>query len=113
MTGETESRQGRRRRTRAEADQVAAAFEASGLTQAEFSDQHKIPMKTLARYVARRRREQSSRVARPRWVAVEVAPRGETGGSIAVVLEKGRRIEVAAGFDSATLRRVVLELERL
>jgi hypothetical protein len=51
-------------------NELAAEFEASGLTRQEL-------MKTLARYVARHRREQGDAGGAQRWVAVEVAePRG-------------------------------------
>jgi phage protein D len=34
-------------------------------------------------------------------------------GGLAVVLPRGRRIEVGAGFDGATLQRLILVLERM
>lgn len=47
-----------------------------------------------------------------RWVAVEVAG-GRSGVSgLAVVLGKGRRIEVERGFDAATLEQLLSVLER-
>jgi hypothetical protein len=115
----TETEVGRRRgrrRTLAEANEVAAGFEASGLGREEFSRQQDIPMKTLARYIARYRREKGGACnanAVQRWVAVEVGePRGR-GHELAVVLPRGRRIEVQPGFDGETLRRLVMALERV
>jgi hypothetical protein len=46
----------RRNRSRSEADELAAEYEASGLTQQAFSKQKGIALKTLSRYVVRRRR---------------------------------------------------------
>ena len=51
-------------------------------------------------------------------MAVELAGKkqwAESGGScgLAVVLSKGRRIAVSAGFDAATLERVVQVLETM
>lgn len=71
-----------------------------------------VPMKTLARYVARHRREQGDAGGTQQWVAVEVAePRGP-GAELVVVLSGGRRIEVKRGFDGGTLRQLVAALER-
>jgi hypothetical protein len=69
-------------------------------------------MKTLARYVARLRRERGGSDSKPRWVAVEVAESGTHNAGLAVLLAGGGRIEVRRGFDSDTLRRVVAALER-
>jgi len=92
---------------------VAAEFEASGLTRQEFCSLKSVPMKTLARYVARLRREQGGGGGSQQWVAVEVAePRGP-GAELAVVLAGGRRIEVKRGFDAGTLRQLVTALERV
>jgi hypothetical protein len=106
-----QQQQGRRRRTREEADRVAAEYEASGLTRLEFSNRSGVPMKTLARYVARRRKKKADRNPAQQWVAVEVVePRGR-GGELSVVLGNGRRIAVAHGFNAETLRRLVAVLE--
>lgn len=105
---------GRRRyRTRAEADQLAAEYEASGLRREEFCVQKNVPIKTLARYIAQRLRVQKSERERPRWVAVEV-PRSRPGGAeIVISLAGGRRLEVHPGFDADTLRKLVSVLERV
>ena len=85
--------------------------EASGLSQREFSEQRGVPLKTLARYVARYRREQSSRHKKPRWVAVEVAAKRGDPAELSIVLAGERQIEVRRGFDTETLRRLVAALE--
>ena len=109
-----EQRQGlRRRRTREEADGIAAAYEASGLGQAEFCEQRGVALKTLARYLARYRRERGSKDDVPRWIPVEVAGKHRDAAVFSVVLAGGRRIEVSRGFDAETLRRLVVALERV
>jgi hypothetical protein len=107
-------RQHRRHRSRAEADQLAAEYEASGGTQAEFCRQKDLPLKTLARYVTRYRK-QAARGDGPnqpqRFVAVEVAASRTVGSELTVVLHGGLRIEVKSGFDAGTLRQLVTVLE--
>lgn len=102
-----------RHRTRAEADELAAEYEKSGLTREEFCRQKNVPLKTLCRYVTRRRKQSGANAGSQRWVKVEVEPRRETGGDLAVVLSCGRRIEVKRGFDVSTLQQLVTVLERI
>ncbi len=102
-----------RHRSRAEADQLVAEYAASGLTRQEFCNRKGVPMKTMARYVARYRRENAGQGGAQRWVGVEVAEQRGDGEELAVVLSSGRRIEVKRGFDADTLRRLVIELERV
>lgn len=100
-------------RTRSEADRVAAEFEASGLTREEFSDRSGVPMKTLARYVARYRKNKTAKNPRQTWVAVEVAEERGLGNELSVILGNGRRIAVQHGFNADTLRQLVTVLERV
>ncbi len=46
-----------------------------------------------------------------RLVAVELAGTGSIG-RLAVVLARGRRVEVSAGFDATTLERLLAVLEQ-
>jgi transcriptional regulator with XRE-family HTH domain len=109
---ERECANGRRRyRSRKEAEQLAAEFEGSGLTQEEFCERNDVSRNALARYLKRQRRREAD--AGQRWVAVEVAAGGATGSGLSVALGGGRRIEVGRGFDAATLRQLVTALERL
>lgn len=101
-----------RRRSRAEGDQVAAEYETSKLTRQEFSRLKNIPLKTLARYVARQRGEKGDAGRAGRWVAVEVTESGRSGSELVVTLTGGRRIEVKRGFDGETLQQLVAVLER-
>ena len=91
---------------------MAAEYEASGLTRREFSSRNGVPMKTLARYVARHRKRKADKNSAARWVAVEVAEPGGRGDELSVVLGNGRRIAVPHGFHADTLRRLVAVLER-
>jgi hypothetical protein len=106
-----EQRSGRRR-SREEANRLAAECEESGLSQREFSEQRGVPLKTLVRYLARYRREQRGKNQTPRWVAVEVGAKRGDGAELSIVLASGLRIEVSRGFDVETLRRVVVALEQ-
>jgi hypothetical protein len=109
---EQQQRLRRHWRTREEAERIAAEFEASGLTRQEFSGRSGVPMKTLARYVARYRKK-TDKNPRQRWVAVEVAEKRDHGKELSVVLGNGRRITVQHGFNADTLRQLVAVLERV
>ena len=105
----------RRRRTRAEAEQVAGEYEGSGVSRVEFCRKHGLSLATLARY--RKRQAQGKAAPGNRWVTVEVSgasstleSRGSSG--LAVALPGGRRIEVGRGFDFRTLVQLLGVLER-
>jgi hypothetical protein len=106
----------RRRRSRAETEQLVAEYGASGLSQVEFCRKRGLSLATLARY--RKRQTQSSPVAGNRWVEVkECAGRpaleGPASSGLAVALRSGRRIEIAHGFDAHTLAQLLDVLERV
>lgn len=107
-----QERRSGRRRSREEANRLAAECEESGLSQREFGEQRGVPLKTLVRYLARYRREQRGKNQTPRWVAVEVGAKRGDGAEFSIVLTSGLRIEVTRGFDVETLRRVVVALEQ-
>lgn len=115
MIKDTSARKGRRHRSRQEADQLAAEYEVSGLSRVEFCRRKQVAMKTLARYVARYRKQRQSagEPAKARWVAVELGGQRGDGGELAVVLPGGRRIEVKPGFNSQALRELVCLLEEI
>lgn len=124
-----------RRRSHTEAEQLVAAFEASGLNRREFSRLHGVAVGTLDGYRKRHRPSQ----ARPgqagkarggQLVPVQLCSAqpvepllerasGSSGvehdwnGGLAVVLTSGRRIEVRRGFDAGVLEQLVRVLERL
>ena len=106
-------RQHRRHRSRAEADQLAVEYEASGLSQIEFCQQRDLPLKTLGRYLTRYRKQkaQGKEPHKPQgFVAVEVDhPHGS--GELTVLLAGGLRVEVKPGFNADTLRELIAVLE--
>ena len=112
MSNAGTGRQHGRHRSRAEADQVASEYEASGLSREEFCKQRDMALKTLARYVTRYRKQRADGKEAQSWVAVEVAGHRGCGNELVVVLPGGRRIEVRRGFDVGTLRQLVAVLER-
>ncbi len=77
-----------------------------------FCEQRGVPLETLARYVARCRRERAGNSGAQGWVAVEVTSKRPDAAELCIVLDGGRRIEVKRGFDVETLRRVVVALEQ-
>lgn len=99
-----------------EAEQLVAAYEASGLSRVEYCRQQGLSLATLARY--RRRQQQApGEAAGNRWLAVEVCGASAGVGSgiasgLAVALAGGRRIEVGRGFDAQTLTQLLSVLER-
>jgi hypothetical protein len=108
----------RRRRSRAEAEQLIAEYEASGLSRTEFCRSHRLSLATLARYRKRRLEAVTETREGNGWVAVEVrgarsgsSGRGDSG--VAIALGSGRRIEVERGFDAPTLVELLGVLERI
>jgi hypothetical protein len=113
MTDTHSATKHRRHRSRAEADHLAAEYEASGLTREEFCLQKNVPLKTLCRYVTRYRKQKAGGGEPQRWVEAEVARPNGCGAELAVLLSSGRRIEVGRGFDAGTLRQLVVVLEQV
>ena len=107
-----------RRRSPAEAAQLAAEYEASGLGRREFCGSRGLTVSTLDAYRKRRRQAQRNAASGARWVAVEVSDAKQSevsaaASGLAVVLGKGRRIEVGRGFDAGTLEQLLPVLERV
>ena len=105
----------KRRRTASEIEQIVREFKNSGLNRSQFCRRQGLTMGVLSRYLWRLQGSSGSG-ASDGLVAVELAGQkrsGDGAGScgLAVVLAKGRRIAVSAGFDASTLRRVVQVLE--
>ena len=102
----------RRRRSRAEAEQLVVDYEAGGMSREEFCRKHGLALSTLARYQRRRERGQDGGAGPSRWLAVELSGTPPAGASgLAVALTGGRRIEVGRGFDAQTLQQLVSLLE--
>ena len=107
----------RRRRTRQEVQRLVSEFGTSGLSRGEFCRIHGMTLSTLQRGL---RRERTKRGDIPsdgkKLVRVKVIDGSGTADfeglcAMAVVLAKGRRIELRRDFDAAQLRRVVEALE--
>jgi hypothetical protein len=107
------ARRHRRHRNRAEADQLAAEYEASGLTREAFCRERDVPLKTLCRYVTQYRRQKGDTMQSPRFVQVELTTPASIGSALSVLLPGGRRIEVGRGFDAGTLRQLLNVLEQV
>jgi hypothetical protein len=107
----------KRRRSRAEVEQVVAEYEASGLGRTAFCQQRRLSLSTLARYRRRQKQTAGEGADGKRWLTVEVSgsaavASGERASGLAVVLPGGRRIEVGRGFDGDTLKRLLAVVER-
>jgi hypothetical protein len=110
----------RRRRTRAEIQQLVAEFVSSGVRRSEFCRSRGLSFSTLDRHLKKRRgkRKRSSAPADGQLVPVEWAIRksvseSESSCGLVVVLSGGRRIEVQRDFDGPTFERLVSVLERV
>ena len=107
----------RRRRSRAEAEQLVAEYEASGLSRLEFCSSRRLSLAALARYQKWRREAGVETLPSNRWVSVELSGAGPgraswAGGGLAITLPAGRRIEVGQGFDAQTLVELLGVLDR-
>jgi hypothetical protein len=116
MIEEQEVRRRRRRRTPAEIQQIIREFKSGELTQKEFCRRQGLTLSTVGRYLSRGRA--SSETNNRGLVAVELAVKkggAEACGGcgLSVSVGSGRRIVVEAGFDVATLQRLVQVLERM
>jgi hypothetical protein len=106
----------RRRRSRAEADQLVAEYEASGLSRQQFCQERGLALTTLDRYRKRRRQAGTDVAGGAGWMAVELSAPKQVAGNgaasgLAVVLSRGRRIEIGCGFDAITLAQLLRVLE--
>ena len=111
---------GRKRRARAEVQQLVAEFMSSGMRRSDFCRSRGLSLSTLDRHLKKRRWKRKTRNAGAdgKLVAVELAirkPPAERRArcGLAVVLLGGRRIEVQSDFDGHTLERLVSVLERM
>src|SRR5271167_1100469 len=110
----------RRRRTRAEVQQLVAEFVSSGMRRASFCQSRGLSFSTLDRHLKKlrwkRRRKPISSAGRlvPVELAAGKSPKQhEPSCGLAVVLPGGRRLEVHPDFDTNTFERLVSALERL
>src|SRR5690242_9617325 len=107
----------RRRRSRAELNQLVAEYEASGLTRQEFCGRHGLALATLDRYRKRRQQRREDSSADSRFLRVELSgPKqaaGPGGRDLIVLLSNARKIEVKRGFDAEMLAQLVRVLEQV
>jgi hypothetical protein len=104
------------RRSRSEADRLAAEFEQSGMTRTAFCQLHGISAHRLDYY--RRMRRVRAGVA-PHLLPVELAVPSALGSpgaistpvALRVELSSGRRIVVEEGFSATLLKSVIAALE--
>lgn len=103
-----------RPRSRAEADALAAEYEASGLSRQEFCQQRQVAFKTLARYLAQRRKRSGAvpPAGSSRLLRVHVKPSQKIERELTVIVTGGRRIAVPPGFDEDLLRQLLTVLEQ-
>src|SRR5260370_30382651 len=112
MTEPEEVKQRRRRRTRQEVQRLVREFGTSGLARSEFCRIHGMTLKTLQRGLKRERTQSSDmQTDGKRLVRVKVIGGSDTTDrerplGMAVVLGKGRRIELSRDFEPAQLVRV-------
>jgi hypothetical protein len=95
-------------------EQIVCAFEESGLSRSQFCQREGLKLITLNRYLKRARGAVIADTRSGGLIAVEVGGAKPAGsGELMVVLAGGRRVEVNAGFDGATLRQLVQLLESM
>src|ERR1035441_1494040 len=114
----------RHRRSRVEVAQIATSYAQSGLSRSEFCRQHGLSLSTLSKYCPHARHRDAlppasmskslSAVELPlaRVEFVEKSARHTEPDPLLVELTSGRRIAVSAGFDAATLTRLIAVLEQ-
>lgn len=108
---------GNKRRRRAEIARLVGEYGGSGQSVREFCQSRGLALSTLQRHLKKQRERGGANPGANRLMAVELGggklAEARTGGwDLAVVLEGGWRIEVQAGFDEATLRRLMKLLVR-
>jgi hypothetical protein len=105
-------------RRRAEViQQLVREFETSGQTRVEFCHNHALSVSTLDGYLRRHRTSEvlNNNSVGSGLVPVEIAmPKGQPAErALAVILPRGRKVEVGVGFDTSTLARIVAVLEQM
>ena len=115
----------RHRRSRAEVAQIAATYAQSSLSRSEFCRQHDLSLSTLRKYCPHaRHRDALPRASMSKSLSAAELPLArvefveksathtEQHDPLLVELAGGRRIAVSAGFDAATLTRLIAVLEQ-
>src|SRR5258708_32873414 len=110
MTESEEVKVGKRRSSQ-EIRRLVTEFEASGLRQVEFCNNHGLALSTLQRALKRRRREAGGQGECERLVEGEGGPSrrkgsAESSWALEVVPGKGRRTDGKRRFEAGALARV-------
>ena len=115
----------RPRRSRAEVAQIVSSYPQSGLSRSQFCRQHGLSLSSLNRHCQHARHRDALRsasmgkplsavelpLARVEFVEKSTT-HTEEHDPLLVELAGGRRIAVSAGFDAATLTRLIAVLEQ-
>ncbi len=99
-------------RSREAAEELVKEFEASGLRRKQFCEQRGLSPGTLELYRKRRRLAESGEAAKAGLVRVKLSAEPRSGSGLQFVLSGGLRLEVAEGFDEATLKRLLGLIEQ-
>lgn len=103
----------RRRRSRAEAEELVRQFEVSGLTRQAFCAGRGVSVAALDKY--RRQHDHPTVQGAGRLVAVEVmadVSASKMVSALWVEMANGRRVGVGSGFDAVVLQRLLNVLEQ-
>jgi hypothetical protein len=108
-----EQSMGMKWRSREAAEELVKEFEAGGLSRKEFCAQRGLSLGTLDLYRKRRRMAEGGTESKAVLARVKISE-GQAGGAsgLQLVLSNGLRVEVAEGFDGATLKRLLAVIER-
>src|SRR5215469_15703275 len=106
----------KRRRSAAEIEKIVRAFENSGLNRSQFCRQQGLTLGVLNRWLRRLQAGGCGGGSGDGLITVELAgqrrdaePTSSCG--LAVVVGRGRRIAVSPGFDAATYKRLLQDME--
>jgi hypothetical protein len=103
---------GRKWRSREAAEELVREFAASGLRRKQFCAEHGLSTGTLDLYRRQRRLAAVGVGPKSSLVRVQLSAEQACGGSgLQLVLSGGVRVEVSAGFDEATLKRLLAVIE--
>ena len=104
---------GRKWRSREAAEELVREFEASGLRRKQFCAERGLSTYTLDLYRKRLRLAEGGAEPKGGLVRVQLsAGAGPRRERIAVSVERGLRVEIAEGFDEATLKRLLAVIEQ-
>jgi hypothetical protein len=100
-------------RSREVAEELVREFEASGMRRKQFCEQRGLSLGTLDLYRKRLRLAEGGAEPKRDLLRVKISAEQARGGSgLQLVLSGGLRVEVAAGFDGETLKRLLAVIEQ-